>query len=233
MQLYLSDTVSRINFGDNQVIVWSDEHGQIHYPIEILDGITVFGRPSMTTPFILEMLKRELDIQLFSTDGHYRGRITAPRAIYAPRLRAQVHCADDPAFCLTLSKRIVATKIRHQQALVTAHATGHPKLPECLLAMRHSLRWVDRCGSLSELNGFEGNAAKAYFAALGLLVPNEFAFNGRSARPPTDAFNSMLSPSATRCCTSTSSERSSDTASPPTLASSIRIRAVTPPWQAI
>ncbi|MBS4728530.1 CRISPR-associated endonuclease Cas1 [Mycobacterium sp. SM1] len=193
MQLYVSDTVSRVSFVDGQVVVWSDEHGEKHYPIETLDGVTLFGRPTMTTPFILEMLKRDIDIQLFGTDGHYKGRIAAPTVTQAPRLRAQVYCADDPAFCLHMGKRIVATKIRHQEALLAAYAPADQRLQEYVQPIRHSLRWVGRCGSLAELNGFEGNAAKAYFAGLQLVVPEEFAFNGRSTRPPADAFNSMLS----------------------------------------
>lgn len=73
VQLYVSDSVSRISFADGRVIVWSEELGESQYPIETLDGITLFGRPTMTTPFIVEMLKRERDIQLFTTDGHYQG----------------------------------------------------------------------------------------------------------------------------------------------------------------
>ena len=193
MQLYVSDSVSRISYLQGRVIVRSRENGEKYYPIETLDGITVFGRPEMTTPFILEMLTRQLDIQLFSTDGHYKGRITTPHATYAHRLRAQVHCADNPEFCLAISKRLVAGKIRQQEALITAYAADLRGPVECVPAMRHSLQWIDKAGSLAELNGFEGNAGKAYFAALRLLVPEEFAFTRRSTRPPTDAFNSMLS----------------------------------------
>lgn len=98
VQLYVSDSVSRISFADGRVIVWSEELGESQYPIETLDGITLFGRPTMTTPFIVEMLKRERDIQLFTTDGHYQGRISTPDVSYAPRLRQQVHRTDDPAF---------------------------------------------------------------------------------------------------------------------------------------
>ncbi|WP_234798475.1 CRISPR-associated endonuclease Cas1, partial [Mycobacterium tuberculosis] len=87
VQLYVSDSVSRISFADGRVIVWSEELGESQYPIETLDGITLFGRPTMTTPFIVEMLKRERDIQLFTTDGHYQGRISTPDVSYAPRLR--------------------------------------------------------------------------------------------------------------------------------------------------
>ncbi len=42
------------------------------------------------------------------------------------------------------------------------------------------------------LRGFEGNAGKTYFAALSSLLPERYAFNGRSSRPAGDVFNAML-----------------------------------------
>ncbi len=39
VQLYVSDSVSRISFADGRVIVWSEELGESQYPIETLDGI--------------------------------------------------------------------------------------------------------------------------------------------------------------------------------------------------
>lgn len=50
VQLYVSDSVSRISFADGRVIVWSEELGESQYPIETLDGITLFGRPTMNRP---------------------------------------------------------------------------------------------------------------------------------------------------------------------------------------
>ncbi len=110
--------VSRISSADGRVIVWSEEL------IRSRRWTPPFGRPTMTTFFIVEMLKRERDIQLFTTDGHYQGRISTPDVSYAPRLRQQVHRTDDPAFCLSLSKRIVSRKILNQQALIRAHTSG-------------------------------------------------------------------------------------------------------------
>ena len=40
--------------------------------------------------------------------------------------------------------------------------------------------------------GYEGRIAKSYFYYLGLLVPDEFRFYGRSRRPAEDCFNSLL-----------------------------------------
>lgn len=50
VQLYVSDSVSRISFADGRVIVWSEELGESQYPIETLDGITLFGRPTIEPP---------------------------------------------------------------------------------------------------------------------------------------------------------------------------------------
>lgn len=41
--------------------------------------------------------------------------------------------------------------------------------------------------------GYEGNAAKYYFAGLSKLVEPEFKFTGRNRRPPRDPFNAMIS----------------------------------------
>lgn len=193
VHLYVSELVTRLSVRGNRVVTWCEESGEADYPIETIDGITLFGRPSMTTPFILEMLKRKLSIQLFSMDGHYQGRISAPDEGYAPRLRAQVHRSEDPAFCLALSKLIVSAKVNAQLALVAAHGAAAEALDAPVRAMRHSAEWVRKAASIPEVSGFEGNAAKAYFAALRTIVAPEFAFNGRSTRPPKDAFNSMIS----------------------------------------
>jgi CRISPR-associated protein Cas1 len=52
---------------------------------------------------------------------------------------------------------------------------------------------LDTATTLNELVGFEGNAARGYFAALQLLTPPEFGFTGRTRRPPTDPISAMLS----------------------------------------
>ena len=63
--------------------------------------------------------------------------------------------------------------------------------------MRESLRKSAAADSLASLRGFEGIAAKAYFAALpGPLnerVDAKLIPKGRSKHPPKDAFNCLLS----------------------------------------
>ncbi len=63
------------------------------YPIGTPDASRCHSR-TMTTPFIVEMLKRERDIQPFTTDGYRQGRISTPDV--APRLRQQVNRTEIP-----------------------------------------------------------------------------------------------------------------------------------------
>ena len=47
--------------------------------------------------------------------------------------------------------------------------------------------------SVEQVMGYEGTAAKIYFKVLGKLIDEQFAFEGRSRRPPMDPFNSLIS----------------------------------------
>lgn len=52
---------------------------------------------------------------------------------------------------------------------------------------------MNNCGTMAELIGFEGQAAKYYFQGLSKCINPEFRFEGRSKRPPKDEFNSLIS----------------------------------------
>ena len=51
---------------------------------------------------------------------------------------------------------------------------------------------VSEASSISQIMGYEGIAAKAYFKGMNQCNDPEFAFNGRSRRPPLDEFNSRF-----------------------------------------
>jgi len=193
VQLYISDSVARIGYSQNRITVFTEATGEMSYPIETIDGVTIFGQPSMSTRFIAELLRREIELQMFSTDGRYFGRLAGPISGNAARQRAQVRLTADEVFSLAISKRIVDSKLRNQAALLRAYDREDVDLAPSFRTIQHSLTWIKRASSIPEVIGHEGNAAKLYFSALASLVPAPFAFSGRSTRPPRDPFNSMIS----------------------------------------
>ena len=63
--------------------------------------------------------------------------------------------------------------------------------------IRSCLRGIDRAENSSSLLGYEGTAAKSYFASMPAIlsanIPPEMVPKGRSKHPPRDRFNALLS----------------------------------------
>ena len=70
------------------------------------------------------------------------------------------------------------------------------RLKEISSQLAASLMRIRECGTLEEMRGLEGEAAQRYFDGFDSLIlqqRTEFAFTGRSRRPPLDPINTVLS----------------------------------------
>ena len=193
MQLYITDSTAKIGFRENRITVISEEAGEQSFPIETIDSVSLFGLPYVSTKLMSELLRRNIDLLFYSTDGHYFGRFYNPENVNVSRQKAQARLSSDMSFRVPLAAGIITAKITNQEALLHSYNTNSTLNEDDFNGIHHSRKWIASAVSLEELMGFEGNAAKAYFAALAKLVPADFAFNGRSKRPPRDPFNSMIS----------------------------------------
>jgi CRISPR-associated protein Cas1 len=193
MQLYITDSAAKVGLRENRIVVVSDEAGEQSFPIEGIEGVSLFGLPYVSTKLMSELLRRNIDLLFYSTDGHYFGRFYNPENVNVARQKTQARLSSSMSFRLPLAKRIIRAKIVNHAALLRSYDTGGILSDSDYSGLRHSYKWLNGANTPEEVMGFEGNAAKAYFAALAKLVPAAFAFNGRSKRPPRDAFNSMIS----------------------------------------
>ena len=163
-------------------------------PKELLESITIFGNSSITTPCMQECLRRGVIVNYFSGKGAYYGRLSSTRHENGDRLKNQVFACSDPDFCLALSRKIIAAKIRNQSVLLRRYQRGQPDSAERELEQMKSLeKQLPEPQNVEEVMGLEGMAARVYFSVLSRFVQPDFAFRGRSRQPPKDAFNSMLS----------------------------------------
>ncbi|MDR1776168.1 MAG: CRISPR-associated endonuclease Cas1 [Actinomycetes bacterium] len=190
--LYITDSTAKVGFRENRIVVTFEDTEQ-GYPIETIDTVTIFGLPHVSMKLMSELLRRKIDLLFYSTDGHYFGRFANPDNVNTARQKAQAYLSSDPDFRLVMARGFIGGKIKNSIDLLQAHDTESCLTESDFRGMRHSLEWLARADTVEELIGFEGNAAKAYFEALSKLVPPEFAFSGRSKRPPRDSFNSMIS----------------------------------------
>lgn len=163
-------------------------------PLSNVDSINVFGGSQLTTQLIRQCLTDGIPVGYFSDEGHYFGRISAFVSLDPERQKKQIKLTDNAEFRLRWAKRIVAAKILNSKALLCSMDDVYSFSEQDLNAINHSLEALGIAETVDMVLGFEGNAAKAHFKCLSKLVCNDdFAFQGRSTRPPKDPVNAMLS----------------------------------------
>ena len=193
--MYLTESNIKVGYNDGQLIVKAaDDGSERRLPFASVDGISVFGMAQLSTQLIRECISSNVPIGYYSEDGHYYGKTSSFERIDPARQKRQIILTDDDVFCLAWSKRIVSAKIGNCLALLGSMRDIYDFDDDDLHGLNHSLRNLEYAETVDMVMGFEGNAAKCYFQCLPKLLLNEdFAFEGRSSRPPKDPFNAMLS----------------------------------------
>lgn len=191
--LFVDDDGASINYDSNYMVVKNKDGMVRKLPVETVDAIYLFSSVQITSQCIVQCLTRGINISYYSKGGTYFGRLQSTNHINVSRQRAQARL-ENSEFSLAIAKNIIKGKIHNQEVVLQRYVRSRNiDVGEEVTAMRQSFRKIDGCDMISEIMGYEGRAAKCYFAGLAKLVEPEFAFKGRSKQPPRDEFNSMLS----------------------------------------
>lgn len=196
MHLSLIESAVKVGLANGKITVKDLNDGTMirELPFNDVDGISVFGAPQLSIQLLRGCIEKSVPVLFYSEDGHYFGHISSSEHVDPERQKRQVYATDDERFCLDWSKRIIQIKIQNSISLLISHPQIYEFDEGELHGLRHSLEYLDTADGVSQVLGFEGNAAKAYFSCLPKLIRNEpFIFTSRSTRPPLDPFNSMLS----------------------------------------
>ena len=194
--LYVNEQGAKISFESNRFIVVYKNEMTKSIPAELMEEISVFGAVQITTQCMQECLKRGVNIIFYSKNGAYFGRLISTSHVNVQRQRLQASIYSDEDFKLKFSKKIIDAKIKNQVVIVRRYERNSRKttaIRQPVSEMQYMLRKIESAKTVEQVMGFEGTAARIYFRILGELVDDDFAFTGRSRRPPKDPFNSMLS----------------------------------------
>lgn len=191
--LYVNENGAVIGIEGNQCTVKYKDGMKKLIPIEVLEGITILGNSQITTSCTEECLKRGISVSYFSKGGSYFGRLQSTGHVNTERQRKQCQLYDTE-FALELAKKIISAKLKNQSVVLRRYEKSRGLILQDEQKMLNICRTkLDKCISISEVIGYEGQGAKYYFAGLSKCVEEDFKFNGRNKRPPKDEFNSMLS----------------------------------------
>jgi CRISPR-associated protein Cas1 len=188
-----------------------------HIPLIKIDEVVVLGEITLTASAIHLLLERDIEITFLGYYGQFKGRLSPPFSKNAILRIAQYRAHQDMVRRCELARRFVIGKLSNQRTMLQRYnrrqsdsKTGQAieqmgtvlnqlaMLPLAQISGTRQLAGGDNriAGTpLETILGMEGAGSAAYFRCFGTLLTNreQWPFEGRVKRPPTDAINALLS----------------------------------------
>jgi CRISPR-associated protein Cas1 len=174
----------------------------VQMPLLHLGSIVCFGDILISPALIHRCADDGRSIVLLDHNGHFKARIEGPTTGNVLLRQAQHQANTTQQRALTIARNFVAGKIQNcRQVLLraareTENARESRQLSAAAEVHAEALRRLEHQVSIDAVRGSEGDAARAYFEAFGLMVREDresFTPDGRTRRPPLDRVNALLS----------------------------------------
>ena len=189
----MNEDGSTVGIDSNQCVVKYADGMKKAIPIESLEGITIMGYTQVTAQCMVRCFKMGIPICYFSRGGSYFGRLQSTGHVNVERQRQQCKLYDTE-FALELARKILRAKIKNQGVVLRRYERSREiRFDEIHKMMNVCRKKIEVADEISQMIGFEGQAAKYYFKGLSQCIKKGYGFRGRSRRPPKDKFNSMIS----------------------------------------
>jgi CRISPR-associated protein Cas1 len=155
-------------------------------PAQTVEQVVLMGNPQVTGDALVYALELGMPVHYLSSFGKHLGSVLPGYSRNGQLRLAQYQRYLDAEQRLELVKVIVAAKIHNQNTVLYRH-----NVRESQLKQRKSQ--VEQQKTLDQVRGIEGLAAREYFACWSKMIGNQWVFQGRNRRPPTDPVNALLS----------------------------------------
>lgn len=180
--------------------------GETHtIPMTMIDAIIIHGYSQISTQALQFCAEHDIAVHWLNPIGSYLGGFLAGTGPVQRRIRQYKALCDDK-LRFGLAKRLVRCKVEQTLRYILRSTRGENRdeaeidstpVSKSIHIIREILRVLDKSEDDDALRGYEGAAAKEYFAVLPHLlaknIPAELIPQGRSRRPPKDRFNAILS----------------------------------------
>ena len=165
-------------------------------PLIKVSQVVVFGHV-MITPGTLNLLMRhEIEVCYLTQHGSYLGRTQPEMSKNGPLRFEQYTAVSDPKRRLELARGFVLGKLANLR-ITLLEKTGKEDKTETkriVKQIKDAEKGAKKARNLDRLRAYEGAGSAAYFSGFQLMIKTEqFQFEKRVRRPPTDPVNALLS----------------------------------------
>jgi CRISP-associated protein Cas1 len=168
--LYITLPDSRLRLDNDTLRVEQAEETRLRVPLHHLQAVVCFGHVGLSAPLMHRLAEDGIALVLLDASGRFKARLEGAVTGNVLLRQAQHRAVDNAAFTLALARAVVAGKLKNQRQVLlrgareTKLAEDEAKLTRAAQDLAASLRALPSAGDLDSLRGFEGEAARTYFA---------------------------------------------------------------------
>ena len=160
--------------------------------------IVVQGNADLSSAALKMLMRHQIQTVFLNKNGRLNGTIQFGDSRNVAVRLSQYERRHDDTFRLMWAREVAQGKIRNQlnfvQRIGRKTHVNRADIDDIEKDMRIALKNVERAKDVDQIRGFEGWAAKRYFAGFRKNIVADWAeFHGRSTNPPKDNVNAALS----------------------------------------
>lgn len=196
--LYVTDYKAKVSLSKHALKVTTSE-GPRRIGMETIDALVLLGAGQITTDAIAACMEHNIQVAALKRSGRVRFIVSPPQRGNVHLRLAQVTAATDTGQTLDLARAFVAAKLHNSRSIIRRWARDArdddvDRITARAELITERLSRLASVSTLDELRGFEGDAARAHFTAMGIVLNDtSINFTARTRRPPRDPVNALLS----------------------------------------
>ena len=215
--LYLTQPHSFIKKDGDTLIVQIPENKETgqpksstRVPLHKVDHVVIQGNITLTTPALMTLTERHIEVTLLDHYGRFQGHLSPPYTKNGQLRLAQANAHTHYPTRITLAQAFVRGKLANMRTMLLRFNRKHQaqRLTEATQAIKGTLDEINLIqpeptppnpqqpqhnSAYGRLQGLEGHATAQYFTSWKTILNQPDLFNGRTRRPPRDPANALLS----------------------------------------
>lgn len=200
--LYITTPDAYLSLKGENVIVSKDDQQLGRIPLHNLESICTIGWAGASPALMYACTERNISLCFLSTSFQFKARVIGESRGNVVLRKTQYRVSDNEKESAKIARNFIFAKISNQKWILERATRNYPMridvpaFKETSKYLSEIMRKILDTEDLELLRGLEGNAANSYFKHFNEMIlqqKNDFNFNKRNRRPPTDNVNALLS----------------------------------------
>ncbi len=193
-QSYYIFNNGRLKRKENTIFLEKEDGSRSIIPIENTEAIYALGELDFNTKLFNYLAQKGIPVHIFNYYGYYSGSYYPRESLISGRLLIkQTNHYTNKKKRLDLAKRFIDAGSFNIQKNLRYHNNRGKVLEDFIKSIEEHRLQIEKCESIEELMGIEGNIRNTYYKSWPIIIEQEVDFTKRVKQPPDNMVNTLIS----------------------------------------